>query len=216
MLNTDLTLDYIYRKSSKNSTPKLLLLLHGYGSNEEDLFSFESELPQDFFVVSARAPIALPYGGFGWYDINFMDSQKFNNVAQAQESISKIRTFIAELIEEYSLDQNEVWLCGFSQGAILSYALTLQNQGNIKRVICLSGYPAADIIGKEISGRYQNLEFFVSHGTEDAVIPVEWARKGDELLKELELPYVYKEYKSGHGLVPQNFYDLLGWINNNL
>lgn len=216
MLQTNLSLKYLY-KPAKESTknPKLLLLLHGYGSNEADLFSFAEELPEDFFIVSARAPIAMQFGGFAWYDINFMDAKKFNNVEQATESIALIRTFVQECIEHFSLNQEQVWLCGFSQGAILSYALTLQNQQNIKRVLCLSGYPSPDIIGENLQSNYQDLRFFVSHGTEDAVIPVDWARKGDELLSELNIPHTYKEYRSGHGLVPQNFYDMLAWIQEN-
>ena len=49
----------------------LLLLLHGYGSNEEDLFSFASELPDEYYVISARAPYDLMYGSYAWYAINF-------------------------------------------------------------------------------------------------------------------------------------------------
>lgn len=214
MLQTKLPLKYLYRPASHGiKNPKLFLLLHGYGSNEEDLFSFAEELPDDFFIVSVRAPRPLDFGGFAWYDINFMDAQKFNNVAQAQESIALVRTFIQECIENFNLNTEEVWLCGFSQGAILSYALTLQNQQNIKRVLCLSGYPSPDIIGNQFQEKYKDLAFFISHGTEDAVIPVDWARKGDTLLSECNIPHEYKEYRSGHGIVPQNFYDMLAWIN---
>ena len=56
----------------------LLLLLHGYGSNEEDLFSFASELPDTYFVVSARAPYDMQYGSYAWYAIDFdADENKF-------------------------------------------------------------------------------------------------------------------------------------------
>lgn len=213
MLQTNLSLKYLYKPAKQEvKNPKLFLLLHGYGSDEADLFSFAEELPDDFFIVSARAPRSLAFGGFAWYDINFMDAQKFNNVAQAQESIALVRTFIQECIENFNLNTEEVWLCGFSQGAILSYALTLQNQQNIKRVLCLSGYPSPDIIGNQIQEKYEDLAFFISHGTEDAVIPVAWAKKGDALLSEHNIPHEYKEYRSGHGIVPQNFYDMLTWI----
>lgn len=216
MLQTDLSLKYLNKPAKEGiQRPRLMLLLHGYGSNEADLFSFATELPDDFFIVSVRAPREIQYGGFAWYNINFMDATKFNNVAQAKESIELIRKFIAECVEKFELNNNEVWLCGFSQGAILSYALTLQNQQNIKRVLCLSGYPSPDIIGSEFQEKYDDIAFFVSHGTEDAVIPIAWARKGEEILKQLNIPHVYKEYRSGHGIVPQNFYDMLIWIENN-
>lgn len=217
MINTDLSLKYLYRPAKEGvENPRLLLLMHGYGSNEQDLFGFVEEIPEDFFVVSVRAPKALSFGGFAWYDINFVDAEKFNNVEQAQDSIKIIRNFISEVTDKFNLNKDEVWLCGFSQGSILSYALTLQNPQNIKKVICLSGYPAMDIIGEEISDNFDGLSFFISHGTEDAVIPIEWARKGHELLDKLNIPNEYNEYRSGHGLVPQNFYDMLDWIKTNM
>src|SRR5690606_20942781 len=104
----------------------LLLLLHGYGSNEQDLFSFASELPEEYFVVSARAPYDLQYGSYAWYAINFdADQNKFSDHAQAKTSRDLIAKFIDELIENYPIDANNTTLLGFSQGTILSYAVGL-------------------------------------------------------------------------------------------
>ena len=108
-LQTDLSLKYLIKPSEKENS-KLLLLIHGYGSNEEDLFSFANDLPQDFTIVSVRAPRDLSFGGYAWYDINFTDAQKFNNVSQAQDSIQLIRDFIKEVTEKYNLNTKEIWL----------------------------------------------------------------------------------------------------------
>lgn len=214
-LQTDLGLKYLIKPSEKENS-KLLLLIHGYGSNEEDLFSFVNDLPQDFTIVSVRAPQTLSFGGYAWYDINFTDAQKFNNVSQAQDSIQLIRDFIKEVIEKYNLNTKEIWLCGFSQGAILSNALTIQTPENISKVIMLSGYWASDIIGEVENKDYKNVNYFISHGTEDTVIPIEWARTTTEKLKNLNIQNDYNEYLSGHGLNPQNFYDMLNWIKKNI
>ena len=218
MLQTDLSLNYLFRpaKRTGNTKPRLLVLLHGYGSNEQDLFSFAPELPPEFFIASVRAPRQIQYGGYAWYDINFTDLQKFNNVDQAKESLANIRTFIRECIQKHDLNPDEVWLCGFSQGSILSYALSLQDQQNIHRVICMSGYPAPDIMGNNLQKEFKDLEFFISHGTEDGVIPISLARNGKSLLTRLDIPYVYKEYRAGHGVAPQNFHDLLSWIKDKM
>ena len=61
---------------------------------------------------------------------------------------------------------------------------------------------------------FQSLKFFVSHGTVDQVIPVEWARKTKPVLENLGINVIYKEYPIGHGVSPQNFYDLKNWIIN--
>ena len=97
----------------------LLLLLHGYGSNEEDLFSFAKELPEEYYVISARAPYDMMYGSYAWYAINFdADENKFSDIGQAQQSRDIIANFIDELVATYSIDANNVSLIGFSQGAI--------------------------------------------------------------------------------------------------
>ena len=192
----------------------LLLLLHGYGSNEEDLFSFAQQLPEEYYIISARAPYPLPPYGNAWYAINFdTDINKFSDNDQAIESRERIAGFIDEVIEAYPVDKEKVTLVGFSQGAILSYATALTYPEKIERVIALSGYLNMDIIEKELNTEsISKLKFFISHGSADQVIPVEWARKAPEFLKSLGLDVEYHEYPVGHGVAPQNFYDLLSWI----
>lgn len=194
----------------------LLLLLHGYGSNEEDLFSFASELPEEYYVISARAPYSLPPYGNAWYAIHFdADENKFSDNDQARESRDLIARFIDELIEAYPIDKENVTLIGFSQGAILSYSVALSFPDKVQRVVALSGYFNLDIIDENFrNNKISNLKFFISHGTVDQVIPVDWARKAPEFLKDLGLNVVYKEYPVGHGVAPQNFYDFKNWLES--
>ena len=194
----------------------LLVLLHGYGSNEEDLFSFASELPEEYYVISARAPYPLPPYGNAWYAIHFdADENKFSDNDQAKESRDLIATFIDELVANYPIDKNNVTLIGFSQGAILSYSVALSFPEKVQRVVALSGYFNLDIIDENFrNNNISNLKFFISHGTVDQVIPVDWARKAPEFLKNLGLNVVYKEYPVGHGVAPQNFYDFKNWLQS--
>jgi phospholipase/carboxylesterase len=192
----------------------LLLLLHGYGSNEEDLFSFASELPEEYYVISVRAPFDMMYGSYAWYAINFdADENKFSDHEQAKESRDLIANFIDELIENYPIDANNITLIGFSQGCILSYAVALSYPEKVQRVIAMSGYLNLDIIAKNYtSNDFKNLKIFASHGTVDQVIPVDWARKAKPVLESLGIETVYKEYPIGHGVSPQNFYDFKNWL----
>ena len=112
----------------------LLLLLHGYGSNEEDLFSFANELPEEYFVISVRAPYDLMYGSYAWYAINFdADENKFSNLDQARSSRDIIANCVDELIANYAIDAQKVSLIGFSQGTILSYAVALSYPQKVQR-----------------------------------------------------------------------------------
>lgn len=211
-------IEYLIRepKIKKEKNP-LLLLLHGYGSNEEDLFSFASELPEEYYVVSARAPYDLQPYGHAWYAITFdADQNKFSDDNQAIESRDLIARFINELVSELPIDSENVTLIGFSQGTILSYAVALTYPEKIKKVIALSGYLNTEILASGYETKdFKNLKMFVSHGTQDQVIPVDWARKAPENLKNLGIDVIYKEYPIGHGVSPQNFYDLKNWLDNN-
>jgi len=192
----------------------LLLLLHGYGSNEEDLFSFASELPDEYYVISARAPYGLPPYGYAWYAINFdADENKFSDMEQAKTSRELLMTFIDELVANYPVDKDNITLVGFSQGCILSYAAALSYPDKIQRVVAMSGYLNKELLVENYaSNDFRNLKIFASHGSADQVIPVEWARKAKPQLDALGIDSVYKEYPVGHGVAPQNFYDLLNWI----
>lgn len=210
------SLYYLIREPKvKQEKNPLILLLHGYGSNEEDLFSFAGQLPEEYYIISVRAPHHIPPYGNAWYAINFdSDMNKFSDDNQAIESRELIVKFIDELIDQYPIDAQKITLLGFSQGAILSYSIALTYPEKIDRVVALSGYLNMDIIDKGFNTNdVSKLRFFISHGVVDQVIPVDWARKAPEVLKDLKLDVEYHEYPVGHGVTPQNFYDLLSWIN---
>ena len=81
-LKMSLSLFHVVREPKiKLAKNPLLLLLHGYGSNEEDLFSFTSELPEEYYIVSARAPYEMMHSSYAWYAINFdADENKFSDL----------------------------------------------------------------------------------------------------------------------------------------
>ena len=198
----------------KHEKNPLLLLLHGYGSNEEDLFSFASELPQDHYVISVRAPYDLQPYGHAWYAIHFdADENKFSDNVQAKQSVELIAGFIEEIVKQYPIDAKNVTLIGFSQGAILSYATALTYPEKVAKVVALSGYFNKEIMPEVIDTKaISHLKFFVSHGSVDQVIPVEWARKAKPALENLGLEVEYHEYPVGHGVAPQNFFDFKNWL----
>ena len=200
-------------KIKKEKNP-LLLLLHGYGSNEEDLFSFATELPGDYYVVSARAPYDLMYGSYAWYAINFdADENKFSDIGQAIESRELIADFLDELLATYPIDPENVTLIGFSQGTILGYAVALSYPQKVKQVVALSGYINPEMVADGFAENdFSNLRIFASHGSSDQVIPVDWARKTKPFLDNLGIANVYKEYPVGHGVAPQNFFDFKNWL----
>ena len=211
----NLSLEYKIREPKiKLDKNPLILLLHGYGSNEDDLFSFATELPEEYYIISARAPYDMQYGAFAWYAINFdADENKFSDHEQAKISRDLIAKFIDELLVTYPIDEQKITLVGFSQGAILSYAVALSYPEKVQKVVAMSGYLNLEIMADDyLKNNFTNLKIFASHGTVDQVIPVEWARKTPAIVENLGINITYKEYPIGHGVAPQNFYDFKNWL----
>lgn len=208
-------LKYLVREP-QNITPNtpLLILLHGYGSNEQDLFSFTPTLPEDWLIVSFRAPRTSEYEGFSWYDIDLMNMENRVDIPQAKESMEAILASILQITNHYGLTDNETHLAGFSQGGILTYALSLNHPELFSKIAIMSAYPEDQLLQNIVKDKkkLEKLRFFVSHGTDDAVIPLDWAKKGAELLYDLSCYFSFREYMSGHGVNQKNYMDLMDFF----
>ena len=218
MINTSLSLHHLIRKSTRSENAPLLIMLHGYGSDENDLFSFAKELPEELFIISVKAPYPMqPYGN-AWYTINFdAERGKWNDTEQAIQSRDLIAKFIDEAIAAYPVNANNVSLLGFSQGSILSYAVALTNPEKVKNVVALSGYIVNDIFPDDLETRdFSNLDFYCSHGSVDQVISADWARQTPIFLNSLNIKNQYSEFPVGHGVAPQNFYEFKEWLSKRI
>jgi phospholipase/carboxylesterase len=218
MLTEDLSLFHVIRPSSLEHGAPLLIMLHGYGSDENDLYSFASELPEELFIVSVRAPYLMQPFGNAWYAIHFDAPQgKWNDNEQALESRDKIAVFIDEVCQTYPVDPKNVNLLGFSQGTILSIAVALTYPEKVKNIVALSGYVNAEILPKDLHKKdYSHLDFYCSHGSSDQVIPVQWARQTAPFLEQLKIKHVYNEFPVGHGVAPQNFFEFKNWLQERI
>jgi len=213
-----MTLHHITRPSSLKENAPLLIMFHGYGSDENDLFSFAQELPEELFIISVRAPYPMQPCGNAWYAINFDAQQnKWNDVEQAISSRDKIADFIDEACAEYPVNKDNVTILGFSQGTILSYAVALTYPEKVKNIIALSGYISEDMLNDNLEDKdYSHLDFYCSHGSADQVIPADWARKAPKFLDQLHIKNTYSEFPVGHGVAPQNFYGLKSWLETRI
>lgn len=214
-----LHLNYLIKQPEKitENTP-LLILLHGYGSNESDLFSFANELPKEMLIISAQAIQPLGFGSYAWYTIYFNDTEgKFSDIPEAIEARDTIAKFISDIQKKYNIKPSNTFVLGFSQGTILSYAVALCYPKLLSYVIALSGYINPDLLPDNLTEKdYSNLDFFISHGTVDQILPFEWGKKAPEFLNSLKIKHCFKSYAVGHGVAPQNFFDLKNWLQERL
>ncbi len=214
MTTKNLCLEHVLRASSLKEKAPTIIMLHGYGSNENDLFSFSPQLDEKYLIVSAKAPIPMqPYGN-AWYAITYEPgNKKFTNDEQAVASRDTIAEFIDEVIENYHADPDNIILFGFSQGAILSYAVALSYPEKVSRVVAMSGYIHQPLLKENFEkGDFSNLKVYSSHGYLDEVVPVEWDRKTKPFLENLAIKVKYSEFPVGHGVSPENFMEIKKWL----
>lgn len=216
-MNKNISLFHLYRPSNLKENAPCIILLHGYGSDENDLFSFATEIDVKYAIISLRAPYTLKPYGFAWYSIYFDAPQgKWSNEEEAIKSRELLANVIDQIIQTYPIDKDNITLLGFSQGTILSFSLALSYPEKIKNVIGLSGYINTNILKEGFEkNNFNHLNIYSSHGFQDQVIPVDWARKTQPFLKQLNINVSYSEFAVGHGVAPQNFYEFRDWLYKN-
>lgn len=203
---------YLDRKGTTPNAP-LLLLLHGYGSNAADLFSFAAYIPDTYHVVSLQAPLPMSHESFAWFPIHFTESmERWTNPEEVKKATDYIAEFLSYYEEKGGFDNSRIYLMGFSQGAMLSYAVGLGTK-TVKGIAALSGYidsRVVDFTNTEIKSIY------VSHGTEDMVVPYAWAEQSVEKLKEYGLSPQFHTYPQGHGINQDNLTTIIQWLQEQL
>lgn len=198
-------------KASKITNAPLLVMLHGYSSNEADLFSFASLIPSDYHVVSLQAPLSLGMG-YAWFPIHFEENmERWTSPEEAQQAIDYVTSFLAYYTEKNDVDANSITLLGFSQGAMLSYSVGLGHP-NVSAIAALSGYLDPRLV------RFDNLKkaLYVSHGEQDMVVPYPWAVQSVALLKENGYSPSFLSYPQGHGVNQENLKSLMQWLDARL
>ena len=195
-----------YEKSlNSNINNKLILLLHGYGSNEDDLFSFKPFIPKSFDIYSLRAPISIGFG-YAWFNINF--DNEFG-VKSEKSDVLNAKKYIESFLEIHSKNYKNIYLIGFSQGAMLSYLVGLTNNF-VSGIGCLSGW--VDTRFSNFTNKTSNI--YASHGKNDTVVPYDTARKSVDLLSNLGFNINFNSFDSGHGVNQKNLDSLISWLNN--
>ena len=208
---------HLIKKSCLVDTPSpLLIMAHGYGSNENDLFSFSRNLPDKLTIVSIRGDVNIQNIGYAWYDINIdFNGNKTYDIEKAIESRDKVADCIEKCTEIYNTDKNNVTLLGFSQGSILVNAVALTYPEKVKNVIAFSGVVDPNIINLS-SKSLKNLSFYISHGTLDEVLPYNLSKESLKFLEKNNLNFVFEDFPVGHGVSPENFKSMLSWLTKKL
>lgn len=211
---------YKLREPIKKTSPRpaVVFILHGYGSNEEDLFDLAQTLDERLTILSLRAPVELAQGSFCWYTLG---RDKNNNLTYNYEEVKwakkQLMAFIQSVCISMKLDSSQVFLMGFSQGAMMSYDLALSYPGKIKGVLALSGRLMEESKPKSVSPALSNTCFFIAHGSEDERIPPSEAEKAAAYLKSKGIKEIeHRVYPMQHVLNGKEIIDIRAWLSKHL
>jgi phospholipase/carboxylesterase len=186
-----------------------LILLHGRGADEEDLVGLSHMLDERLLIISARAPFEYPYGGYTWYEVGDIGTPE---PEMFRASCDKLHRFITDVRRSYPLDPSKVFLLGFSMGCVMSFAMALTAPELVRGVSANSGYIPEGTHLVFRWGELQNVAFFITHGTADPVIPVDFARRARTLFQQSTAQVEYREYPVGHQLSDTGMTETAAWM----
>ena len=190
-----------------------ILALHGRGSNEGDLIGLADYLPKQFLWISPRGPFDLGPDSYEWFQITQIGKPDPTRLANALKTID---TFIDEIITNYPVDKNKLYLLGFSQGSILSMAYALISPQRIAGVIAQSGYVPHESGLQIDEAGIKNKPFLLTHGIQDPMLPVDWARRSRDILQKLETKLEYHEFNMGHNVSAESLAVINSWMEKQI
>jgi phospholipase/carboxylesterase len=193
-----------------------LVLFHGRGADEHDLFPLLDMLDPErrLLGATARGPLSLPPGGAHWYAVRrvgYPDPETFH------ATYPQVADWLDGLLAEQGIAPERTVLGGFSQGSVMSYALGLcAGRPRPAGIMALSGF-IPEVEGFELDlGNAAGLPVAIGHGTHDPVISVEFGRDARERLVNAGADVLYRESPMPHTIDPDFLRELPGWLRGTL
>jgi phospholipase/carboxylesterase len=193
----------------------LLVLFHGRGADEHDLVPVLDLLDPDqrLLGVTPRGPLSLPPGGSHWYALGGLGTPDPGTFRPTFEQASG---WLDRLGDETGISPERTVLAGFSQGAVMTYALGLaKGRPRPSALLALSGF-VPTVPGFELDLTPPFPPIAIGHGTYDPIIGVEWGRQAKALLEEAGAEPIYREYPLPHTIEPRFLVELRPWISDAL
>jgi phospholipase/carboxylesterase len=190
----------------------LLVLLHGRGADEADLYPLLDQLDPErrLLGVTPRGPLRLPPGGAHWYavhEIGYPDPATFS------ATFARLSSWLDGLQSETGIAAGRTVLGGFSQGAVMAHALGLaRGRTRPAAIVAFSGF-VPTVPGLELDLGPPLRRVAIGHGVRDPVISVEWGRRARALLEKAGMDILYRESPFlGHGIDPGFVDELAPWL----
>jgi phospholipase/carboxylesterase len=210
------SLKHLVRQTTikSDSKPPVLILLHGYGSNEDDLFSLSEAIDGQWMVVSARGTMQSSPDTYNWYTIDRSTGKMVYDAKEVEKSCLVIGKFIEEVCQNYGADASRVVVAGFSQGAMMSAVVGLTMPEKVSGFGMFGGRILEEI-KTQIAPLEQrkHLNAIVLHGIADERVPIQNARDCKANLEKWGIKHQYLEFAGEGHTISEGMLDaFVGWM----
>lgn len=209
------TLDFDLTPGSVTDGATVAVLLHGRGSDKNDLQGLRPLLPAEWSLVTPRAPFSgVPWGygpGYAWYRYQEEDRVVADTL---MESLALLDDFLERLPDVLGFRPGRIVLGGFSQGGTVSLAYAITRPSAVTAALNFSGFLAAWVELDESGAAPPRTPIFWGHGTGDPAIPIALAERGRSRLRRGEAKLVARDYRVGHWIAAEEVADAVAMVES--
>ena len=213
----DLPLTFLQRPATAGTPrPWLLVLMHGVGSNEQDLFGLSAHIPERFHVLSLRAPHRMGPGSHAWFDFS-VEPGGARRINEEQEAAS--RALVVQTVDAASaqlgIPPERVVVGGFSQGGIMALSLLLTRPDLLQAAMVWHSRLLAQVVPLQAPpDALRGKQLWLSHGTHDNVIPLAHAQAIAQHMAPLPVSVTYREFPGAHEIRPPELAATVAWLES--
>lgn len=189
----------------------VLILLHGRGTDENDLAGLVPFLDPRFDTYAVRAPFAFDYGGFTWFTLD--DIEGSYDRTELEHGLKEL----IEFAKQAGRGGRKVFLFGFSMGAMMALAASLTRPALFAGVVAHSGLVPEQ--ADHLPIQWDHLDgcaFFIAHGLYDPTIPIHYGRRARDLFARSNADVTYREYPIGHEISPESLSEASAWLTQKI
>jgi phospholipase/carboxylesterase len=210
------TLTYLKREAAPGTVePWLLVLMHGVGSNEQDLFGLAPSVPPQFHVLSLRAPNTLGRGSYAWFEFGIAaDGTRAINREQEAASRAMLTEAIPALALALGVPAARVVVGGFSQGGIMALSLLLTQPQLQHGTMVLHSRLLHEVLPHVAQApAFEGKQLWLSHGMRDQVLPIAQAHLIREQVGKLPIQLSYAEFDNAHEITRDELAQAMDWLD---
>ena len=180
----------------KENQNRVMLLIHGHLGNENAMWVLAKPLPKDYYLLAPRAPLKMGENQYSWHEI----ASQWPKIKTYQDLAEQLITRVDHWIEEQNLDTDQFDIMGFSQGAVMAYALAFFFTDKVRKVAALAGFFPESWQKQLDLNSVAGKSFYIAHGTRDDIIPIEKAHQAAKTFEAYGADITFCEADIGHKL----------------